>query len=210
MHKALQQLRIQGACSLSEHDAAVAVTEVVQFRREISLHDRRSLTGNGLPHVLFIYIHEFQLLAVCGFLVSLIKMRRRSAASDDQERAANAARDQILPNPAAVSQGEGKKKSEAQKQHTAARLHRLIERRRRINQHCADQPSCGDRKNVLGCITEGQLLDRPIVTANKVQCRYNHTELNKVDYEELKRRGIKRVISKPPCDSINSEPAHHI
>ena len=39
---------------------------------------------------------------------------------------------------------------------------------------------------MLGRITEGQLLDCPIVTANKLQRRYNHSDLNKIDDKELK------------------------
>ena len=64
VHKALQQLRVKRARAFSEDDAAVPIAKVVQLRREISLHDWRSLTGDGLADALFIYIHEFQLLAV--------------------------------------------------------------------------------------------------------------------------------------------------
>jgi hypothetical protein len=64
VHKPFQQLGIEGACLLSEDDAAVTIAEVVQLRRKISLHDRRSFTGNGLAHALFIDVHKFQLLAV--------------------------------------------------------------------------------------------------------------------------------------------------
>jgi hypothetical protein len=64
VHEALQQLRVKRACAFSKDDAAVPIAKVVQLRREISLHDGRSFTGNGLAHVLFIYTHEFQLLAV--------------------------------------------------------------------------------------------------------------------------------------------------
>ena len=59
VHKAFQQLRIERARSFSKDDTAVPIAKVVQFRREISLHDRRSFTGDGLADVLFIYIHEF-------------------------------------------------------------------------------------------------------------------------------------------------------
>src|SRR6516165_934285 len=64
VHKSFQQLSIEGACSLSEDDAAVTVIKVVQLRQEISLHDRRSVAGNWLAHARFIHVHEFQMLAV--------------------------------------------------------------------------------------------------------------------------------------------------
>ena len=62
VHKAFEQLRIEGARSFSKDDAAVPVSKMVQLRREVSLHNRRSLTGDRLTDVLFIHTHEFQLL----------------------------------------------------------------------------------------------------------------------------------------------------
>ena len=64
LHKALKKLRIERARSLSKDDTAGPIAKVVQFRCEVSLHDRRSLAGDGLAHVLVIYIDEFELLAV--------------------------------------------------------------------------------------------------------------------------------------------------
>src|SRR5215208_3246972 len=137
-------------------------------------------------------------------------MRRCSAASDDQKRAANTARYHILPNPAAIRQREGQENREAQKQHAAARLHRLIECRRGVNQHCTHQGRCRDCKNVLGRITESELFDSTIVPTHKIQRCYNYTKLDKIDDEKLKLRGIKCVVSKPACNSVNSEPARYI
>jgi hypothetical protein len=64
VHKTFQQSPIERARSFSQDDAAVAIAKIIQLRREVSLDDRRSFTGDRLAHVLFIYIHEFQLLAV--------------------------------------------------------------------------------------------------------------------------------------------------
>src|SRR3954453_6804423 len=58
VHKPFQYLLIEGARFLSEDDAAVTVAKVVQLRRKISLHDRRSVTGNRLAHARFTYVHE--------------------------------------------------------------------------------------------------------------------------------------------------------
>src|SRR5206468_5680447 len=141
----------------------------------------------GLADALFIYIHEFQLLTICRLLVRLVKTRRGLAATNDEERSADATRDDVLSNPPAISQRQRQKNREAQQEHAAARLHRLIKGRGGINQHRAHYGRRRNRKNVLGRITKGQFLDCPIIPANKVQRRHNHTELNKVDDEELKR-----------------------
>ena len=63
---------------------------------------------------------------------------------------------------------------------------------------------------MFGRITEGELLDSAIVAPNKIKRSHNHAELNQIDDEELKRRGVKRVVPKPTCHSVDSEPAYYI
>jgi hypothetical protein len=115
-----------------------------------------------------------------------------------------------LPNPPAIGQRQRQKNCEAQKEHAAAGLHCLVKGRGGINQHRADHNRCCERKDVLGRIAEGELLDCPIITAHEVQRRHNHTELNKVNDKELERRCIKSVISQPARYSINGDPDDYV
>src|SRR4029077_8760869 len=177
---------------------------------EISLHNRRSLTSNWLARPFFIHIYKLKLLSVWRLSVGLVKTRCCRAAADDEKRSASAGGNDILPDPSAVSQRDWQENCEAQKQYTSTRLHCLIERRRGINHHRPAHGRCDHGQNVFARIPKGQLLDSTIVAANKVKRRHDYAELNHVDDEELKRRGIKRIEPNPTCQSVDCEPAHYI
>src|SRR5439155_26965842 len=195
---------------LSENDAAITLAEIIQFRREVSLDNWRSFIGNWLPHSLLIHVHKLKRLSVWRVSIGFVKTSCSSPTTDHEKRPAGAARNHVLANPPPIGQRCRKKNCKTQQEHAAARLHRLIKCRRGINQHCTNHCCRNDGENVFGGVTESKLLHSPIVAADKVQSCHDHAELNQIDDEELKRRGVKCVVPKPPCNSVDGEPAHNI
>src|SRR6188474_3651018 len=107
-----------------------------------------------------------------------------------------------MPDPSPVSQRDWQENCKAQKQYTPARLHCLIERSRGINEHRTDRSRCDDGEDVFGRIPKGQFLNSAIVAADEVKRGHDYAELNHVDDEELKRRGIEGIEPKPTSQSI--------
>src|SRR5947199_9632520 len=114
-------------------------------------------------------------------------MSRRRTATNDEKRASRAAGNNILPNPPAISQRHRQENCETQKKNATARLHRLIERRCRINQHRTNDGRSYEREDVFGRITEGELLDSAIVATNKIRRDTSNPRLIRSKIEELNR-----------------------
>ena len=63
---------------------------------------------------------------------------------------------------------------------------------------------------MFGSVPESELLYSTIVATDKVKRCHNDAELNQINDEELKWRGIKCVVPKPACDSVDRDPAHYV
>src|SRR4030095_16834234 len=105
-------------------------------------------------------------------------------------------------------------KYETQKQHTAARFHRLIERRGRIDQHRANRSRSCNRKNMLGRIDQTPCFGIAAVTADDVKGLQNDGKHDAVNKHELKGTDKELVAADVGDNPIKHDPAkdvaHHV
>ena len=146
-----------------------------------------------LSDSLLLDIDKLEPLSVRRMPIGLIKTGRQFSTADDEKCATRRRLSQKPVENAPIHYRPGEKNEKTQEHSTAARFHRAIKRRRRVNDQGVDCRCGGYCENMLRRIGESLLVIVAVVAADHVKRLADHDQLDHVDQHELKRTHEKYI-----------------
>ena len=209
----VDQFRRDTIDAFRQHHPTVAIVQARQLCGQVPFDNGRPAPRNVLPDSLPLEVDKFQALPIRRLPVGFVKPRRQVAAPDHQKGAGRGRARNIFPDDSPIKDRPGQKHHKADQHGTTTRLHRTVERRRRVDQQRADRRRPRDRQDVLRHVSQRPRVVLAVVTADHENSLADENELNHIDEQKLERSDQKlvpahvtdRTVNKNPTDDIDRQ-----
>ena len=142
--------------------------------------------------------------------VDLEKSLGQLTTADNQKTTLRTGSGKSFPEKSSISERDRQKRNEADQQNAAARFHRRVERRCRINSERAQRRSADHCQNVLGRVGQTSHVGVSVVAAHDVERLNDHGQQEAIDQNKFKRAEKENISPGQGDHSVNQYPANDV